>query len=178
LHLNAVVWGRAILPGEQEPADPTRLVRNLGFDSVTSYVWIHHVPLPELQTDYNEVRDNYLRYWNEAKRKFDVPYFPNVTMGWDSSPRAHQDDAFGNFGYPFTNTIANNTPERFREALALTRRRLLTQPGGPRVLNINCWNEWTEGSYLEPDTVHGMEYLEAVRDVFHADRATGEADDP
>ncbi|MBI5820822.1 MAG: glycoside hydrolase family 99-like domain-containing protein, partial [Verrucomicrobia bacterium] len=27
-------------------------------------------------------------------------------------------------------------------------------------------NEWTEGSYLEPDTVHGLKYLEAVRDVF------------
>jgi hypothetical protein len=38
--------------------------------------------------------------------------------------------------------------------------------GGPRILNINCWNEWTEGSYLEPDQVHGMKYLEAVRDVF------------
>ena len=48
----------------------------------------------------------------------------------------------------------------------MTKQRLLAQPGGPRILNINCWNEWTEGSYLEPDTVHGMKYLEAVRDVF------------
>ena len=39
-------------------------------------------------------------------------------------------------------------------------------PNDPRILNINCWNEWTEGSYLEPDTVNGMKYLEAVRDVF------------
>ncbi|MHB8903120.1 MAG: glycosyltransferase WbsX family protein [Thermoguttaceae bacterium] len=166
LHLNAVVWGQAILPGERKPADAARLVKDLGFDSVTSYVWIHHVSLPQLQTDYNEVRDAYFRYWNEAERKFDVPYFPNVTMGWDSSPRAHQDDEFGNFGYPFTNTISGNTPERFKEALAMTRRRLLAQPDGPRIFNINCWNEWTEGSYLEPDTVHGMKYLEAVRDVF------------
>jgi len=30
----------------------------------------------------------------------------------------------------------------------------------------NCWNEWTEGSYLEPDTVNGLKYLEAVRAVF------------
>jgi hypothetical protein len=33
-------------------------------------------------------------------------------------------------------------------------------------VTINAWNEWTEGSYLEPDTVHGLKYLEAVRDVF------------
>jgi len=31
---------------------------------------------------------------------------------------------------------------------------------------INCWNERTEGSYMEPDTVHGMAYLDAVRAVF------------
>jgi hypothetical protein len=166
LHLNAVVWGRPILPGEQKPADALQLVKDLGFDSVTSYVWIHHVPLPQLQTDYNEVRDHYFGYWNDAARKHEVPYFPNVTMGWDASPRAHQDDTFGNFGYPFMNTISGNTPERFREALAMTKRRLLAKPGGPRILNINCWNEWTEGSYLEPDTVHGMKYLEAIREVF------------
>lgn len=166
LHLNAVVWGQPILPGERKPADALQLVKDLGFDSVTSYVWIHHVGLPKLQTDYNEVRDAYFRYWNEAERKFNVPYYPNVTMGWDSSPRAHQDDEFGNFGYPFTNTIGGNTPERFKEALAMAKRRLLSKPGGPRILNINCWNEWTEGSYLEPDTVHGMKYLEAVREVF------------
>ena len=166
LHLNAVVWGRPILPGEKKPANPTKLVKDLGFDSVTSYVWVHHAGLPNQQTDYNEVRDNYLRYWNEALHKFSVPYFPNVTMGWDSSPRAHQEDDFGHFGYPFTNTIANNTPERFQQALEITKRRLQANPDGPRILNINCWNEWTEGSYLEPDQIHGMKYLEAIRNVF------------
>ena len=48
----------------------------------------------------------------------------------------------------------------------MTKDRLLADPDGPRILNINCWNEWTEGSYLEPDSTHGMKYLEAVRDVF------------
>ena len=175
LHLNAVVWGQPILPGERQPADAPQLVRDLGFDSVTSYVWIHHVPLPDLQTDYNVVRDAYFQYWSEAVEKFDVPYFPNVTMGWDSSPRADQRDEFGNFGYPFTNTISGNTPARFQEALALTKERLLAQPDGPRILNINCWNEWTEGSYLEPDEVHGMKYLEAVRNVCGPANATADA---
>ena len=166
LHLNAVVWGQPILPVEKKPADPKQLIRDLGFDSVTSYVWVHHVPLPDLVTDYNKVRDGYFKYWDAARTMYGVPYFPNVTMGWDPSPRAAQDQDFGNFGYPFTNTIGQNTPENFRKALQMAKQRLLAQPAGPRILNINCWNEWTEGSYLEPDAVHGMKYLEAVRDVF------------
>jgi len=177
LHLNAVVWGRSILPGEQKAIDPGELVRRLGFDSVTSYVWVHHVGLPELQTDYRYVQDQYFAYWDKAEETFDVPYFPNVTMGWDSSPRAHQDDEFGNFGYPFTNTISGNTPERFRDALRATRKRLIESPG-PNILNINCWNEWTEGSYLEPDTRNGMAYLEAVKEVFGGSGASNRSVDP
>jgi len=64
------------------------------------------------------------------------------------------------------NTISGNTPERFQEALKLAKERLLANPNGPRILNINCWNEWTEGSYLEPDQVHGLAYLNAVKAVF------------
>ena len=127
---------------------------------------MHHVALPKLQSDYNEVRDRYLAYWGQAEKMFNVPYFPNVTMGWDPSPRADQSDEYGNFGYPFSNNISGNTRERFRDALEITKQRLLARENGPRILNINCWNEWTEGSYLEPDKVHGLKYLEAVREVF------------
>ena len=166
IHLNAVVWGQPILPGEQKPLDAAQLVKDLGFDSVTSYVWIHHVGLPQQQTDYDYVRDAYFRYWNEADHKFSLPYFPNATVGWDSSPRAFQGDKFGDFGYPFMNTIGGNTPDKFKEALEMMKLRLLAKPNGPRMLNINCWNEWTEGSHLEPETRFGLKYLEAIRDVF------------
>lgn len=166
LHLNAVVWGKPVLPGEVVIDNVSRLIDDLGFDSVTSYVWFHHVELPDLKTDYDFVRDKYFRHWDRARKDFRQPYYPNVTMGWDSSPRARQQDEFGNFGYPFTNTISDNTPARFRKALAMTKERLLREPAPHRILNINSWNEWTEGSYLEPDTVNGMAYLEAVRDVF------------
>ena len=170
LHLNAVVWGKSVMPWQSTPVDATLVVEELGFDSVTSYVWFHHVDFPDLETDYNFVRDAYLGYWDDAKKRFRQPFYPNVTMGWDSSPRAHQADEFGNFGYPFTNTISGNTPARFRRALEMAKERLLREPAPHRILNINSWNEWTEGSYLEPDTVHGMKYLEAVRDVFGAAR--------
>jgi hypothetical protein len=166
VHWNLVAWGNPILPVEKAPANTAELISTLGFDSSTSYVWIHHTPLPETQTDYAWVRDRYFAHWDKAKQEYGIAYFPNVTMGWDASPRCDPASEWANVGYPFMNTIGNNTPENFKEALILTRERLLSDPGGPRILNINCWNEWTEGSYLEPDTENGMAYLEAIRDVF------------
>ncbi len=62
--------------------------------------------------------------------------------------------------------IAGNTPAAFEAALRSARAFLDEQPAPARILTINAWNEWTEGSYLEPDTIHGMAYLEAIRDVF------------
>ncbi|HDI51756.1 MAG TPA: hypothetical protein ENF45_03905 [Bacteroidetes bacterium] len=167
LHLNVVVHGQTTLPGEAATPDVNELVTYLGFDSVTSYVWIHHVKLKDFpETDYNYVRDRYFKYWDKAQNEFGLPYFPNVSMGWDSTPRTLQSDKYINAGYPFIATISNNTPKRFREALAITKKRLDKSANSHKILNINAWNEWTEGSYLEPDTVNGMAYLEAVKEVF------------
>ena len=71
-----------------------------------------------------------------------------------------------NRGYPFTPVMIGNTPEAFKEALMKVRNLVDEQPADRRIVTINCWNEWTEGSYLEPDTVHGMAYLDAVQEVF------------
>jgi hypothetical protein len=166
VHWNLVAWGKPVLPVEKVPANYPELIRRLGFSSATSYVWVHHVNLPDRQTDYNQARDQYFTYWEKAKKELLVPYFPNVSMGWDPSPRCDQKSEWGNFGYPFTNTIGNNTPGNFRTALQMTRDKLLADPQGPKIMNINCWNEWTEGSYLEPDIKNKFGYLEAVKSVF------------
>ncbi len=166
VHWNVVAWGQPVLPVENPPENIAELIKQLGFESATSYVWVHHAGLPTAQTDYNLVRDEYFKHWEDARKEYGVPYFPNVTMGWDSSPRCDLSDEWGNWGYPFTNIIVNNTPENFKTALKKAKEKLLSDPAGPRILNINCWNEWTEGSYLEPDTKNGMSYLKAVKDVF------------
>jgi hypothetical protein len=173
LHLNAVAWSAHILPGETVVSDANDLVNTLGFDSITSYVWVHHDVLDAFpETGYVQARDAYLRYWDKVEQTFALPYHPNVTVGWDPSPRTVQSDAYLNAGYPFTPILAGNTPDQFRETLRLTRERLDQSGQQPKVLTLNAWNEWTEGSYLEPDRRWGTAYLRAVRDIF-GDRAEG-----
>ncbi len=167
LNLNAVVWGRTILPNEQLVIDVDRLINELGFDSFTSYVWIHHVVLPQFpQTPYSYVQKKYFEYAEAVTDSFDLPYYPNVTMGWDSTPRTKQDDPYENIGYPFMATISENTPEAFEIALTEMKTFLQNHPQCGNTFNINCWNEWTEGSYLEPDSVNKTAYLKAILEVF------------
>jgi len=166
LHLNAVVWGRTILPGEQVVEKPNELLDALGFDSVGSYVWVHHIPLPDFpQTDYRRVAEAAEEHWSRATREFKLPYHPNATMGWDASPRTVQSDRYDNLAYPCGPVMAGNAPAEFKRALERVRHFLAPRPA-PRVFTINAWNEWTEGSYLEPDVVNGLGYLEAIREVF------------
>lgn len=167
VHVNAVVWAIPILPGERGVADPKAAITKLGVASVTSYVWIHHVPVTFPTMDYAACQAQYEAYREKAAREFaPVPYHPNVTMGWDSSARTVGTDAFDNSGYPYMGTLAGNTPSAFRKALVSARNWLAAQGQSHPALTINAWNEWTEGSYLEPDTKRKLGYLEAIRDVF------------
>lgn len=167
INLNAVVWGRPILPSEEVPRDLPQLVRDLEFNSATSYVWIHHAILEQFpETPYDTVKSIYTDFMNTTWETYDIPYYANLTMGWDSSPRCKQDEEFENIQYPFMSTISENTPENFERAAKELKEAILKQPENERILTINCWNEWTEGSYLEPDSVNGMAYLEALKRVF------------
>src|SRR4029079_3696612 len=91
LHLNAVVWGEKILPNEEAIADPNEALAALGFDSVASYVWVHHVKLRDFPTtDYAYVAAEAEKHWRRSRDERRLPFYPNVTMGWDSSPRTIQ----------------------------------------------------------------------------------------
>jgi hypothetical protein len=163
LHLNVVGWGA--LPGEKRGG--ISLIEKLGFNSLTSYVWYHHGGLTRLPaTEYDSVKNTYFKYAEKATTQFGIPYYPNVSMGWDPSPRTNQDSQFVNSGYPHTPIIVGNTPEAFKKALIQARVFMDIHLKKNKILIINAWNEWTEGSYLEPDTVHRMGYLDAIKEVF------------
>lgn len=170
LHLNAVLFGLGDGGGD--------LAKELKIDSLTTYAWIHHYALPDFPaTDFEKVANGYFQAvekgggYNGLKQpasSLPVPYHLNVSMGWDSSPRCRRDVDWmaTRRGYPFGPIIDKNTPERFRAALERAKNLTLRRPAKEQIITINSWNEWGEGSYLEPDTVNGMGYLEAVKEVF------------
>ncbi len=167
LHLNFIIRDERILIGETEPYGQLPLIEILGFDSCGSYVWIHDVPLPIFPaTPYQYVADEVVKRWAKRASECPVPYIPNVTVGWDASPRVDRSKPFVNAGYPFMPTLNDATPEAFKQALVRAKRFVDSQKSPVKTLTINAWNEWTEGSYLEPDTTYGMRYLEAIKDVF------------
>jgi hypothetical protein len=169
LHLDIVMWGNPILPGETAVKKPADAVRFMGFDSVGSYVWVHHSGIRGFPSGaYADLQKAYFNHARQAMTMYGVPYYPNVSMGWDASPRTKQDDPFENKGYPFMAVLTGNTPAAFEAALREAKALLETRPAAERILTVNSWNEWTEGSYLEPDTVNGTKYLEAIRAVFGA----------
>lgn len=166
IHLNIIAWEHPILPGAVAPVDFDTALDRLGFDSVTSYVWIHHHRLPSLLTPYTELACEAEKGWYAFAERFPVPYFPNVTVGWDPTPRTVSSDGYDPaLGYPHTNIVTNNDPEAFGAALERACRFVDGTTTGPRLITINAWNEWTEGSYLEPDTIHGLGYLEQITRV-------------
>lgn len=171
IHLNVVGLEIPVLPQEQPNNDLPAVLPILGFDSVTSYVWIHHHRLPTLCTPYSDVLEQAVEAWPRFAQQYSVPYFPNVTVGWDSSPRTVQSDVFDpRAGYPHTNIIVDNTPAQFGRALEEARSFL--ERSGATMLTINAWNEWTEGSYLEPDTLNGTGYLDQLQRVFGPERTS------
>jgi GT2 family glycosyltransferase len=82
--------------------------------------------------------------------------YPAVFPSWDNTPRQPlRGDSF-----------VSATPEAFQvyveEKLEQMRRYFV---GDERLLFVNAWNEWAEGTHLEPDRKFGHRWLEAVRNA-------------
>lgn len=109
--------------------------------------------------------DTVAHVWPEYDALSTLPCFPNINPGCDNAPRVlmrPRPEKPSRARWPGTVIAVNETPAAF-EALARAGLAYLNQrPYLPPVLTIGCWNEWTEGHYLLPDTRHGYGMLRAL----------------
>jgi len=134
-------------------------VEALGIESATMYNFCHWAS-PSGFPDFATWSAKGATRFDAAKELGLKTYFPHASVGWDTNPR-----------WPATHpmpTVLHSTPDKFEVSLRRAKDWSdRNHPQGmPKLITINAWNEWIEGSYLEPDRLWGKGYLEAVRRVF------------
>ena len=168
LHLHTPLGGES--GGRPEPPGPDHLsLEALGFASFGSYTLVPSAadrrPAAEEIPQYDDVvADIVGTGWAELQAESPLPYWPSVAPGWDTAPRLaqpqrpSQPDRSVWPGFPL---CQGETPAAFegfvREALDFVGDR-----AAGRVVTVGCFNEWTEGQYLLPDTDFGHGMLQAL----------------
>ncbi|HVG94541.1 MAG TPA: glycoside hydrolase family 99-like domain-containing protein [Planctomycetota bacterium] len=154
LHLAAVEPSREVIGR----------VREVGFDSVTHYVFLPDWKGPFLQ-DYDAYAKRRAGEWASFRDASGLPYMPSVSPGWDASPRGADFGPARPDKYPWSPVVTGERPDLFRDALARALAYAKeTRPDDPLAF-VASLNEWSEGHYLEPDTRFGNGWLDAVRDA-------------
>ena len=85
-----------------------------------------------------------------AKRKKQSNKYHGGFVSYDDTPRR------GGNGY----VITGSTPQKFEKYLSDLLNICAEQK--KEFVFLTAWNEWGEGAYLEPDSIHKYEYLEAL----------------
>ena len=145
-----------------------------GYDAVTAYNWPGlGLASGEKRGPYATLIDGYRRNWQHILEQSPIPLLLPISGGWDSRPW-HGDNNLVRYG---------RTPELFKRHLLDAKTLLQTNRPSPvaNAILIEAWNEWGEGSYIEPHKEFGFGYLDAIRDVFtdaprqHTDLAPADA---
>lgn len=166
IHLDVVVWGFAVLDTDAAAVDVQEVINRFGVGSASSYTWIHHIDGDhDSFATWDDVRLESFRRYAEYQETLSVPFYPNVTVGWDSTPRTLQETQPAIGRYPWFKAWPMSV-EVFAAGLREAKAFVESTDAPYREVTINAWNEWTEGSYLLPDEKNGYAFLEAVRDVF------------
>lgn len=110
---------------------------------------------------YSELIAGYLFSWKWFGKYVNKPYIIPVTSGWDKRAWG------GTKGDPLHDN-SFSSPAEFESHLQDAKN--IIDKGGENVMKnvlICCWNEFGEGSYIEPTKQYHMQYLEAINRVFN-----------
>lgn len=136
-------------------------VKDAGFDAITgyNYIWTKatiqaHNGGQIMRGTYDDAVIGSEETWQRFRRICDahgLDFIPPLCPGFDNSP------------WNGSVVITGNTPDKFKQMCE--RVKPYAQPGH-RMLLIEAWNEWGEGSALEPTQEWGFEHLDVIRETF------------
>lgn len=140
-----------------------------GYAGFSAYVY-HRPPSNRLLGNrpphsFEEMDLGYREYWQLLLAKSEGLYVVPMVKGWDRRPWGGSKDALQD------NAAA--TPVEFKKHLKAARTLMEQSPGRTgRMGIVCCWNEFGEGSHIEPTKHYKFQYLEAIRDIFGAHPAS------
>jgi len=108
---------------------------------------------------YAELVDQLPGYWQKMQCQ-GMPYFVSTQSGWDDLGRTE------GLGKMTRWLRSGNTVEIFERSLRDGKEAV--KPELPFFI-VEAWNEWGEGSYIEPSKNRGFVHLDAIRRVFAPD---------
>jgi hypothetical protein len=155
LHIQWNQGGGSIMSAEAATGFSER-VNEMGFNSVAMY------NMGGLAEDYLVYGANSVKIRAQMDSILNIPLFPCVSIGWDDTPRFPAKGIHDVVHY-------HNTPESFAALLSKAKKYADNHPEQPKLITINAWNEWVEGSYLLPDMLNGFGYLESVKKVVNGE---------
>jgi len=155
LHIQWNQGGGSVMSKESATNFSNR-VNEMGFNSVAMY------NMGGLAEDYLVYGANSVKIRTQMDSILNIPLFPCVSIGWDDTPR---------FPAKGKNDVVHyhNTPESFAALLSKAKKYVDSHPEQSKLITINAWNEWVEGSYLLPDMLNGYGYLESVKTVINGE---------
>jgi lipopolysaccharide biosynthesis protein/glycosyltransferase involved in cell wall biosynthesis len=90
------------------------------------------------------------------KQHEDYTAFKSVMPSWDNTARRQ------NESHIFINSSPDNYKNWLSQVVNYTTQNL---PEDRRFIFVNAWNEWAEGTHLEPDSLQGYAYLQATAEA-------------
>lgn len=137
-------------------------------DAATGYSYAWCTPSvgfnPPGRVPYERMIEALPGYWDGLRKTLQVPFIVGTQSGWDNSTRtvgAGNPDGLW--------VLEDNRADLFARSLREGVGRI--EPDLPLFL-IEAWNEWGEGSFIEPSTSHGFAHLSAIRKAFAPDAPT------
>ncbi|WP_083338918.1 glycoside hydrolase family 99-like domain-containing protein [Chromobacterium sphagni] len=131
-----------------------------GYSGFSAYNYQQGPADTHMSHSYAELDQGYRAQWQLFAQKADLPLIVPATSGWDKRP-------WGGTTADRQHDNSESSPEQFRQHLQAARARMDSGPWQSRKYAvICCWNEYGEGSFIEPTEQGRFQYLEQVKAVF------------